>query len=145
MMFRSNEEIIIRADRRISAILTSYEIVCATLRSAPRRAYFLFDVHPAASTVYTFSLEIHRNIRIPYGRKYDADDIGNSDHRIMARRSLIIGAIRNGDILASFGLDCSFRNSFSASARGCGRPIIPTLFGPLRVWKYPSIFRSSRV
>ena len=43
------------------------------------------------------------------------------------------------------GVACSFRNSFMASANGCGRPISPTLFGPLRIWIYPSTFRSSKV
>lgn len=50
-MLRSNEETIISADKRIRAILTSYEMVCAILRSAPRSAYFLFETHPAARTV----------------------------------------------------------------------------------------------
>lgn len=36
-------------------------------------------------------------------------------------------------------------NSFSASAIGCGSPIILTLFGPLRNCAYPRIFRSSKV
>ena len=64
-MFRSKEEMTIKADRRISAILISYEIVWATLRRDPRRAYFLLETHPAARTVYTFRLEIHRNINTP--------------------------------------------------------------------------------
>lgn len=63
----------------------------------------------------------------------------------MASRRLIIGATMNGEMLASFGFDCSFKNSFKASAKGCGSPRIPTLLGPFRVWKYPSIFRSRRV
>jgi hypothetical protein len=40
-----------RAVRRIRDILTSYEIVCATPRRAPRRAYLEFDDHPAARVV----------------------------------------------------------------------------------------------
>lgn len=32
--------------RRISPRLTSYEMVCATARRAPTRAYFEFDAHP---------------------------------------------------------------------------------------------------
>ena len=50
-IFKSKEEITIKADRRMSAILTSYEIVWATLRRDPRRAYFLLDTQPAARTV----------------------------------------------------------------------------------------------
>lgn len=51
MVSKLNEAVIIRNEIRIKAILTSYEIVCATLRRAPKRAYFLFDVHPAAMVV----------------------------------------------------------------------------------------------
>lgn len=50
---------------KIKAILTSYEIVCATLRNAPRREYFELDDHPLIMVVYTLRLEIHRNIRTP--------------------------------------------------------------------------------
>ncbi len=57
--------IIIRGDRRIKAILTSYEIVWAALRSAPNRAYLEFEAHPAIRVVYTLNLEIQRNSRIP--------------------------------------------------------------------------------
>lgn len=35
----------------IKDILTSYEIVCAILRSAPRRAYFELEDHPEAKTL----------------------------------------------------------------------------------------------
>jgi hypothetical protein len=51
---------IIKADRRINDIDTSYEIVCATLRRAPSNAYFEFEHHPAINVVYTFILETHR-------------------------------------------------------------------------------------
>lgn len=49
-----------RALSIISDIDTSYEIVCATPRSAPSRAYFELDLHPAINVVYTFILEMHR-------------------------------------------------------------------------------------
>ena len=35
-----------RIEIRIRAMLTSYEIVCATLRNEPRRAYLEFEDHP---------------------------------------------------------------------------------------------------
>lgn len=79
------------------------------------------------------SLEIHRKIRVAYGRKYEAVDRGNKDHSNMANSRLRKGAIRNGDILASIGFGCSFKKSLSASASGCGMPIMLTLFGPFRV------------
>lgn len=45
-VFRSNPPARIMIESRISPRLTSYEIVCATARRAPRRAYFEFDAHP---------------------------------------------------------------------------------------------------
>lgn len=45
---------------RIRDILTSYEIVCATPRNAPSRAYLEFDLHPAMNVEYTFILETHK-------------------------------------------------------------------------------------
>lgn len=56
-----------------------------------------------------------------------------------------MGAMMKVEMFAIDGRDCSFRNSFSASARGCGSPRMATLFGPLRVWMYPRAFRSSKV
>jgi len=49
-----------RADNKISDILTSYEMVCATPRRAPSRAYLELEHHPAIKVVYTFMLETHR-------------------------------------------------------------------------------------
>src|SRR5271155_1079577 len=46
--------LIIKALRRINDILTSYEIDWATPRSAPNKAYFELDPHPAINVVYTF-------------------------------------------------------------------------------------------
>ena len=43
------------------------------------------------------------------------------------------------------GFDISLKKSFIASENGCGKPISPTLLGPLRIWKYPNAFRSSKV
>lgn len=56
---------IVRGLNKIKTILTSYEIVCATLRRAPRRAYFELDDHPAPRVVYTFRLEMHRKNSAP--------------------------------------------------------------------------------
>lgn len=43
---RVNDPFISRTDRRIMARVTSYEIVWATARKAPIRAYFEFEAHP---------------------------------------------------------------------------------------------------
>lgn len=50
---------------KISDIETSYEIVCAILRSDPRREYLEFDDHPAINVEYTFSLDTHRKYKMP--------------------------------------------------------------------------------
>lgn len=76
---------------------------------------------------------MHKNIRIPYIKKCEVEDKGYKDHINMARRRLIAGAARNGKVFARAGFDCSFKKSFSASAKGWGNPIIPTLFGPFRI------------
>jgi hypothetical protein len=60
---------IINALRRIRDILTSYEIVWATPRRAPRRAYFELDLHPAIKVVYTFILDTHKKYSAPKDKK----------------------------------------------------------------------------
>lgn len=47
MCVRSSLDRIIRAHSRIRVILTSYEMVCATPRSAPSKAYLELEHHPA--------------------------------------------------------------------------------------------------
>src|SRR3712207_8509992 len=41
-----NDPLIRRTESRIIARVTSYEMVCATARRAPIRAYFEFEAHP---------------------------------------------------------------------------------------------------
>lgn len=41
-----NDPLIKRTESRIIARVTSYEMVCATARRAPIRAYFEFEAHP---------------------------------------------------------------------------------------------------
>ena len=71
ILVRSNEDRISRAQSRISVILTSYEIVCATPRNAPSRAYLEFEHQPAINVAYTCILETHRKYRIPNEMKND--------------------------------------------------------------------------
>lgn len=59
--------------------------------------------------------------------------VGSKNQRRRASVSAIRGAPINGIKWAGEGRACSFRKSFRASARGWGRPINPTLLGPLRV------------
>jgi hypothetical protein len=44
---------------------TSYEMVCAIPRRAPRSAYLELEHHPDRKVVYTFILDTHRKYRIP--------------------------------------------------------------------------------
>lgn len=60
---KSIDDKIIRDLSRINDILTSYEIVWATPRRAPSRAYLELDLHPARNVVYTFILETHKKYR----------------------------------------------------------------------------------
>lgn len=48
---KSNVDKKIKAQIRISDILTSYEMVCATLRRAPSSAYFEFEHQPPRNIV----------------------------------------------------------------------------------------------
>ena len=60
--------LIISEDSKINDILTSYEIVWATPRSAPKSAYFEFEHQPAKNVVYTFILETQRKYNAPKDR-----------------------------------------------------------------------------
>jgi len=44
---------------------TSYEMVWATPRKAPNKAYLEFEHHPDMNVEYTFILDTHRKYRIP--------------------------------------------------------------------------------
>jgi len=78
-------------------------------------------------------------------RNDDGFECGNKTHSISARIRPSTGANIYGDIFAGVGLACSFVNNLMASAKGWGRPISITLFGPFRSWKYPRNFRSIKV
>jgi len=65
IMCRSIVYIIISAVIKIRAIDTSYEIVWATLRKAPNRAYFELAHHPEINVTYTFILDTHKKYRAP--------------------------------------------------------------------------------
>lgn len=71
MLVKSSDDRTSRAQSRISVILTSYEIVCATPRSAPSSAYLEFEHHPAMNVAYTCILDTHRKYRIPNEMKND--------------------------------------------------------------------------
>lgn len=82
----------IRTDNKIKAIDTSYEIVWAIPRSAPRRAYLEFEHQPAINVVYTFILDTHRKYRTPYIKNDAGLACGNKVHSIRAKIRPRIGA-----------------------------------------------------
>ena len=123
------------AEIKIIAIVTSYEIVCATPRNLPNRAYLEFEHHPAINVGYTFNLDTHKKYKIPSGMNIDWYWCGYSIHIIIANVKLRAGAIINKMLLDIVGLACSFTNNLIASANGWGNPISLGLFGPFRSWK----------
>lgn len=60
IVWRLNEFIRMNTFKRIKDILTSYEIVCATARRAPKRLYLELEDHPAPKMVYTVKLDRQR-------------------------------------------------------------------------------------
>lgn len=60
MRFISMVWMMARALSRINAIDTSYEIVCATPRNAPSRAYLELEHQPDINVAYTFILDTQR-------------------------------------------------------------------------------------
>lgn len=62
---RVNDPFISNIDKRIMASVTSYEIVWATARRAPIRAYFELEAHPDQRMEYTARLDIASMNRTP--------------------------------------------------------------------------------
>lgn len=103
---------------KIRPKLTSYEIVWATARKAPIRAYFEFDAHPEPKMEYTVRLERARINRIPRFRSAMGNGIGRGAHRVSARVKAKIGVKRNKNGEAVDGRTGSFVKSFRPSANG---------------------------
>lgn len=62
---RAKDPFISKIDSRIIASATSYEIVCATARKAPMRAYFELEAQPDQRIEYTAKLDIANMKRTP--------------------------------------------------------------------------------
>lgn len=62
---RAKDPFISKIDSRIIASVTSYEIVCATARKAPMRAYFELEAQPDQRIEYTAKLDIANMKRTP--------------------------------------------------------------------------------
>lgn len=62
---RAKDPFISKIDSRIIASVTSYEIVCATARKAPMRAYFELEAQPDQRIEYTAKLDVANMKRTP--------------------------------------------------------------------------------
>lgn len=60
MLDKLNLQLATKTVIKTRAILTSYEMVWATARTAPSKAYFELEDQPDKRTVYTFKLETHK-------------------------------------------------------------------------------------
>lgn len=80
---------------KISAIETSYEIVWAIARNAPKREYFELESHPAPKVGYTDILEIARKARVLKVNVVTEKYVGVSLHIIRAKHRAKVGAKKN--------------------------------------------------
>jgi hypothetical protein len=129
----------------IKARLISYEIVWATPRIDPIKAYFLLEDHPIINRGYTLSLKKVRNVISPKG-KWDSEVFeGKTVHIAKATTNIKQGLIKkNFQFTFILFSDCLI-NNLIASLKGWITPEKATLLGPTRVWENPKIFRSNKV
>lgn len=121
-MWRVNPPVKIIALRRIKPRLTSYEIVWATARRAPMRAYFELEAQPEPKIEYTARLDTARIKRTPRFRSVIGKGIGMGAQSVRAKVRAIIGANRKRmgeDVEGRIG---SFKKSFRPSAMGWRSP-----------------------
>lgn len=105
-------------DSKIIARVTSYEMVWATARSAPIRAYFELEAHPDHRIEYTARLDIANMNRSPRLRSARENGMGSGIQMEIARRSASMGVVMNKigeDVDGRIG---SFTNNFTPSAKG---------------------------
>lgn len=114
------------------ARVTSYEMVCATARSEPIRAYFELDAHPDHRIEYTVKLDIAKRNRNPKFRSVREKGSGRGAQTVIARSRASIGVIRKRVGEEVDGLMGSLMNNLTPSATGCKSPYGPTMFGPFR-------------
>lgn len=119
-------------DRRIIASVTSYEIVWATARNAPIRAYFELEAQPDHRIEYTARLDIASIKSKPRLRSARENGMGRGIQIEIARRRASIGVVINKMGEDDDGRIGSLMNSFTPSARGWSRPKGPTMLGPFR-------------
>lgn len=117
-VWRVNPPAKIIMHNRIRPRLTSYEMVCATARKAPIRAYLELDAHPEPRIEYTARLDKARINRIPKFRSITGYGMGMGAHRVMASVRASIGVNRNNSGEDVDGRTGSLIKSFTPSAIG---------------------------
>jgi hypothetical protein len=99
---------------------TSYDIICAAERNAPKNAYFELLAQPDIIIPYTANDDIANKYNTPkfISANTTPFPIGITAQPNNAKQKVIIGAIRNTIVLALLGKTVSFTNNFAASANG---------------------------
>ena len=126
---------------------TSYEIICAQARKAPRKEYLELLAQPAKITLYTLKDEIaNQNKTLNFTLQITLEKLNGIKHHV----NKLINKLKNGAIKKIpeydlLGMIISFKINFKASAKGCSKPQNPTISGPSRLWTEASIFRSAKV
>ena len=131
----------------INPIETSYEIICAAERNAPKKGYLELLDHPAVMIPYTLSEDVANKYRIPtlISDITTCSDNGITAQPIKLKIKVIIGAIKKIVKLELLGIIVSLTNNFKPSANGCNRPINPMTLGPFLLCIIPIIFLSAIV
>lgn len=111
-----------KTDSRMIARVTSYEMVCATARRAPIRAYLEFEAQPDHKMEYTARLDMASMNRTPRLRLISGCGMGRGVHIVRARVRAKTGAIINIEIDDVRGRRGSLVNSLTASAIGWRSP-----------------------
>lgn len=119
---RVKDPLIRSTDNRMIASVTSYEIVCATARRAPMRAYFELEAQPDQRIEYTARLDIASINRTPRFMLMRGYGMGRGIHMVRARLRARIGARINIEIEDVAGRSGSLIKSLMASAIGWSRP-----------------------
>lgn len=117
-MERVKDPFISNTDNRIIASVTSYEIVCATARRAPMRAYFELEAQPDQRIEYTARLDMANIKRTPKFILMSGWGIGRGIHMVRARLRAKMGARINIEIEDVAGRKGSLMKSLIASAMG---------------------------
>jgi hypothetical protein len=125
-------------DSKITEIIvipieTSYEIICAAERNAPKKAYLELLDHPDIIIPYTVNEDNAKNIKILTRTSANTEWFENG---IILQFNKLKIKVNNGAIIKIIlfdktGIIVSLTINFTASAIGCNKPKKPTKLGPL--------------